>query len=307
VDVRVELEVSKVAKRNAAPARSVSDAAITDYVRPTCGQSIRTAFDGCLTSCNNSPSKSLILPSQQHEMSTYTSQYPAVEFDPAYKKFFEEFYATSDAPEAHEDYVQYFTKYATVIMASKTVVGSEGSPLCSSPSQVLRYDSFSDSTTYRFLVVTNFWSRNTCLAQRHVGKGFKQSAQAIEDIPVRTALRRTHALRDGELRPEVRRRVQQRLGGKGSPCKRRWQSENGLLSSVPGATPSSRATKRGLRTDSTRIPGFSNSRLIVCNYNAVNRGHARGLINVRFIKNRIPETVPNHPLQCEATTVGSSM
>jgi hypothetical protein len=61
-------------------------------------------------------------------MSTYTAQYPAVEFDPAYKKFFEEFYATSDTPNAHEDYVQYFTRDATLIMASKKVVGPEGSP-----------------------------------------------------------------------------------------------------------------------------------------------------------------------------------
>ena len=63
-------------------------------------------------------------------MSTYASQYPAIEFDSAYKKFFEEFYATSDTPDAHEDYVQYFTKDATLIMASKKVVGSEGSPPC---------------------------------------------------------------------------------------------------------------------------------------------------------------------------------
>ncbi|KAI4937392.1 uncharacterized protein J4E92_002122 [Alternaria infectoria] len=59
-------------------------------------------------------------------MSSYVSQYPpAVEFDPAYKKFFEEFYATSDAAEAHEEYVQYFTKDATLVMASKRVVGRE--------------------------------------------------------------------------------------------------------------------------------------------------------------------------------------
>ncbi|KAI4920199.1 hypothetical protein J4E90_002340 [Alternaria incomplexa] len=59
-------------------------------------------------------------------MSSYVSQYPpAVEFDPAYKKFFEDFYATSDAAEAHEEYVQYFTKDATLVMASKRVVGRE--------------------------------------------------------------------------------------------------------------------------------------------------------------------------------------
>ncbi|KAI4614449.1 hypothetical protein J4E83_007103 [Alternaria metachromatica] len=59
-------------------------------------------------------------------MSSYVSQYPpAVEFDPAYKKFFEDFYATSDAAEAHEEYVQYFTKDATLVMASKRVEGRE--------------------------------------------------------------------------------------------------------------------------------------------------------------------------------------
>jgi hypothetical protein len=64
-------------------------------------------------------------------MSSYVSQYPpAVEFDPAYKKFFEDFYATSDAAEAHEEYVQYFTKDATLVMASKRVVGREGVSHC---------------------------------------------------------------------------------------------------------------------------------------------------------------------------------
>ncbi|KAF1938586.1 hypothetical protein EJ02DRAFT_383489 [Clathrospora elynae] len=58
-------------------------------------------------------------------MSAYTSEYPAVEFDPAYKDFFEDFYATSDTPNAHEQYIGYFTKDATVIMASKKVIGSE--------------------------------------------------------------------------------------------------------------------------------------------------------------------------------------
>jgi hypothetical protein len=60
-------------------------------------------------------------------MNSYASQYPvAVAFDPAYTQFFERFYATSDTPEAHEDYVKYFTQDATLIMASKKVVGPEG-------------------------------------------------------------------------------------------------------------------------------------------------------------------------------------
>jgi len=59
-------------------------------------------------------------------MSAYASQYPSIEFDAAYKKFFEEFYATSDTPSAHEKYIEHFTKDATLIMASKTAKGSDG-------------------------------------------------------------------------------------------------------------------------------------------------------------------------------------
>lgn len=59
-------------------------------------------------------------------MTPYASDYPSIPFDPAYKKFFEDFYATSDTPDAHEKYVDFFTKDATLIMASKKAEGSEG-------------------------------------------------------------------------------------------------------------------------------------------------------------------------------------
>ncbi|KAJ8114906.1 hypothetical protein OPT61_g3325 [Boeremia exigua] len=58
-------------------------------------------------------------------MSAYASEYPSVEIDVAFKKFFEEFYATSDTPDAHEKYIENFTKDATLIMASKKVKGSD--------------------------------------------------------------------------------------------------------------------------------------------------------------------------------------
>ncbi|PSN67940.1 hypothetical protein BS50DRAFT_572921 [Corynespora cassiicola Philippines] len=58
-------------------------------------------------------------------MSSYASEYPAVEFDPAYKKFFEEFYAISDTPDAHPRYVDQFTSDATLVMASKRAKGSD--------------------------------------------------------------------------------------------------------------------------------------------------------------------------------------
>lgn len=60
-------------------------------------------------------------------MSAYTSEYPSLEFDAAYKKFFEDFYATSDTPDAHDKYIENFTKDALLIMASKKAKGSNGS------------------------------------------------------------------------------------------------------------------------------------------------------------------------------------
>jgi hypothetical protein len=60
-------------------------------------------------------------------MSQYTSEYPKdIGFDPVYTQFLESFYAISDTPDAHEEYVSQFTKNATLIMASKKCVGSSG-------------------------------------------------------------------------------------------------------------------------------------------------------------------------------------
>ncbi|KAF2738696.1 hypothetical protein EJ04DRAFT_541124 [Polyplosphaeria fusca] len=58
-------------------------------------------------------------------MTSYASDYPNVDFDAAYKKFFEDFYAISDTPDAHERYTEFFTKDATLIMASKQVKGRD--------------------------------------------------------------------------------------------------------------------------------------------------------------------------------------
>lgn len=59
-------------------------------------------------------------------MPSYTSDLPAVEFDPAYKQFFESFYKISDMPDAHELYSEQFTKDAHLVMASKAVHGRNG-------------------------------------------------------------------------------------------------------------------------------------------------------------------------------------
>ncbi|KAI9816455.1 MAG: hypothetical protein M1827_001587 [Pycnora praestabilis] len=56
-------------------------------------------------------------------MTSYTSQYPNVPIDPAIKDFFEEFYATSDTPDAHEKYAKFFSDDATLIMGSKKAQG----------------------------------------------------------------------------------------------------------------------------------------------------------------------------------------
>jgi hypothetical protein len=59
--------------------------------------------------------------------SQYNSEYPAVvDFDDAFKEFISEFYRISDTPDAHETYAQQYTDDATLVMASKKVVGVEG-------------------------------------------------------------------------------------------------------------------------------------------------------------------------------------
>jgi len=56
---------------------------------------------------------------------SYTSEYPAeTNFNPAFKQFFESFYAISDTPDAHDNYVEQFTPDATLIMASRRCQGS---------------------------------------------------------------------------------------------------------------------------------------------------------------------------------------
>jgi len=58
---------------------------------------------------------------------SYASQYPTgVEFDSAYKAFFERFYEISDTPDAHEEYSNQFTAKAKLIMASKEANGTDG-------------------------------------------------------------------------------------------------------------------------------------------------------------------------------------
>jgi hypothetical protein len=59
-------------------------------------------------------------------MTSYASSYPSISFDPAYKQFFENFYAISDDPKAHEQYAEQFTQDATLVMASKRVKGTAG-------------------------------------------------------------------------------------------------------------------------------------------------------------------------------------
>ena len=58
---------------------------------------------------------------------SYKSEYPIdIQIDQGIVKFFEEFYAISDTPDAHEKYVDQFTEGATLWMASKRGVGRDG-------------------------------------------------------------------------------------------------------------------------------------------------------------------------------------
>jgi hypothetical protein len=59
-------------------------------------------------------------------MSPYASEYPDVNVNPAIREFFEQFYKTSDTPDAHQQYADSFTENATLVMASKTVKGRTG-------------------------------------------------------------------------------------------------------------------------------------------------------------------------------------
>lgn len=60
-------------------------------------------------------------------MSTYVGETPSLTIDPRIPKFFETFYATSDNPsdEAHQDYVNSFTKNAKFVMGSRTAEGTD--------------------------------------------------------------------------------------------------------------------------------------------------------------------------------------
>lgn len=52
--------------------------------------------------------------------------YPSIPFDPAYKRFLNEFYLLMDSPNEHEKYSQCFTPDATVIMGEREARGREG-------------------------------------------------------------------------------------------------------------------------------------------------------------------------------------
>lgn len=58
---------------------------------------------------------------------SYESAYPpAVPVDAGIRAFLEQFYRISDMPDAHERYTEQFAAGATLVMASKKVVGREG-------------------------------------------------------------------------------------------------------------------------------------------------------------------------------------
>jgi hypothetical protein len=59
--------------------------------------------------------------------SSYQSKFPPnTPVDGGIAEYFENFYKTSDTPDAHEKYVESFTRSATMIMASKISEGYDG-------------------------------------------------------------------------------------------------------------------------------------------------------------------------------------
>lgn len=61
---------------------------------------------------------------------SYESQYPDdTPVEPGIVKFFQNFYAVSDRPEALDEYVDLFEKDATFMLASKVSRGHDGASL----------------------------------------------------------------------------------------------------------------------------------------------------------------------------------
>tara|TARA_R110002060_G_scaffold24711_10_gene33586 strand:+ start:96 stop:329 length:234 start_codon:yes stop_codon:yes gene_type:complete len=64
---------------------------------------------------------------------SYRSEVPqGIELDDGIRAFFEEFYKTSDTPDAHDKYADSLTADADFIMASKKAKGRDGEILFSS-------------------------------------------------------------------------------------------------------------------------------------------------------------------------------
>ncbi|PWY70658.1 hypothetical protein BO83DRAFT_447413 [Aspergillus eucalypticola CBS 122712] len=67
-----------------------------------------------------------ILPNDPLDRPEMGPDYPLIPFDPAYKRFLNEFYLRMDSPNEHEKYSQCFTPDATVIMGEREARGREG-------------------------------------------------------------------------------------------------------------------------------------------------------------------------------------
>lgn len=185
-------------------------------------------------------------------MSQYTSSYPpSVPFDAAYKSFFESFYQISDTPPANEQYADQFTEDATLVMASKTVKGRDGTFVVSchvilpslthlisshhlpaslyvpyltqlpvsSPSS-LHLSPHSASVVYGKALshppTLTPPPSNPANAPGHVGKNLHALAPPSADLPLRPQQRRGHAVRDSRVRVQGRGQGGQGLGGSGT-------------------------------------------------------------------------------------------
>ncbi len=100
---------------------------------------------------------------------SYKSEYPqGVQVDDGIKAFFEEFYKTSDTTDAHEKYADSFTKDATIIVASKKAVGSEG---------------MKSMFSYRNSL-SHIPTRNPKTQKRHVDDNCFETTHSPQDLPI---------------------------------------------------------------------------------------------------------------------------
>jgi hypothetical protein len=72
---------------------------------------------------------------------------PIPPLHPSIGSFLSDFYRVSDSPDAHDDYVNFFTQDASFVMASKQARGHDGTFSTDAPSRLLASVPISHTTS----------------------------------------------------------------------------------------------------------------------------------------------------------------